>query len=131
MILSHSAWLSPTRPLPARSDPGRDRRCRLRRWGRLGQRGATREGSRRDRRLSHGRSSAESCSYRPPFTSLTLVHPGVLTPTLLIAIRPHPLSRSRDSSSSPPVPLSAYAERGDDERASRSKDLGDLSLVPP
>src|SRR2546421_8707309 len=38
--------------------------------------------------------------------------------------------RPRDSSS-PPVPLCAYAERGDDERASRSKDLGDLFFVPP
>src|SRR2546430_15985187 len=32
----------------------------------------------------------------------------------------HPYPPHRDSSS-PPVPLSAYAERGDDERASRSK----------
>src|SRR2546430_12888777 len=52
----------------------------------------------------------------PPLTSVTPDHPRtpvrprVITPTLLIA-----------NSSSPPVPLSAYAERGDDERASRSK----------
>src|SRR5438874_9823548 len=55
-----------------------------------------------------------------PQRRIVFIFPSVL--------HPEPLSTP---GSSPPVPLSAYAERGDDERPSMRKDLGDLLFVPP